>query len=93
MEMRISAWKEDSVQITVRVPDEDGQKIDLLAKRWGLKKSDIVRLAIRRFLEENSPGNERTPFDKVKDLVGCGASGIPDLGSRHREHFLKKLRK
>ncbi len=81
------------MQITVRLPDEDAEKIDLLSKRLGMKKSDIIRLVIRRFVEENSPGNERTPFDRVKDLVGGGASGIPDLGSRHREHLLKKLRK
>jgi hypothetical protein len=81
------------VQITVRVPDEDGEKIDLLSKQLGLKKSDIIRLAIRRFAEENFPANERTPFERVKNLVGCGESGIPDLGNRHREHLLKRLRK
>jgi Ribbon-helix-helix protein, copG family len=78
------------VQITVRVPDGDAEKIDLLSKRLGLKKSDIIRLAVRRFVEENSPGNERTPPNRVKDLVGCGESRIPDFVTRHRDHLLKR---
>ncbi|MBN1106098.1 MAG: ribbon-helix-helix protein, CopG family [Deltaproteobacteria bacterium] len=80
------------MQITVRIPDEIGEKIEALSKRMGLKKSDVVRLALRQLTEEDAPDQERTPFERVRHLVGIGKSGIPDLGSRHRNHLIRKIR-
>jgi hypothetical protein len=91
--IRISAGRRIPLRIIVRLSDEDTEKVDLLAERWGLKKSDIPRLTIRRFAEENSPANKKAPFDRVESLVGCGESGIADLENCQREHLLKKLRK
>lgn len=80
------------MQLTVRMPDEYEERIEALAKHLGLKKSDIVRLAIRRFAEENLPVEEKTPFQKVRDLLGTAESGLSDLGRRHREHLVAKIR-
>lgn len=81
------------MQLTVRMPDEYEERIEALAKRLGLKKSDIVRLAIRRFAEENLPVvEEKTPFQKVRDLLGTAESGLSDLGRRHREYLVAKIR-
>jgi len=80
------------MQLTVRMPDEYEVKINALAKRLGLKKSDIVRLAVRRFAEENLPVDEKTPFQKVRNLVGTAESGISDLGRRHRDYLVEKIR-
>jgi ribosome-binding protein aMBF1 (putative translation factor) len=41
------------MQLTVRVPDEYGEKIAVLAEMMGLKKSDIARLAMKQFIDEN----------------------------------------
>jgi len=79
------------MQLTIRMPDEVGEKIDVLSKRLGLKKSDVVRLALRQFADDNMGGDERTPFQRVKHLVGIGESGISDLGRRHRDHMVKKI--
>ena len=35
------------MQLTVRVPNEYGEKIVVLAEMMGLKKSDIARLGIK----------------------------------------------
>ena len=35
------------MQLTVRMSDEYNEKIVLLAKKMGLKRADIVRIAIR----------------------------------------------
>jgi Arc/MetJ-type ribon-helix-helix transcriptional regulator len=80
------------MQITVRMPDEIGEKIEALSKRMGLKKSDVVRLALRQFTEEDASDQESTPFQRVRHLVGIGKSGIPDLGRRHRDHLVRKIR-
>jgi Arc/MetJ-type ribon-helix-helix transcriptional regulator len=80
------------MRFTVRMPDEYEEKINTLAKRLGLRKSDIVRLAVRRFADENLPADEKTSFQKIRDLLGTAESGISDLGRRHRDYLVKKVR-
>jgi len=74
------------------MPEEYFLKIEQIAKSSGLKKSDITRMAIRKFLEEYS-GDETTDlYSKAKRLVGVVESGIPDLGQNHRDHLLRKIK-
>ena len=49
------------MQLTIRMPDEYGEKIKVLAEKMGLKKSDIARLALKQFVEESLNNDERTP--------------------------------
>jgi hypothetical protein len=79
-------------QLTVRLPDDLDKGISNLARKLHLKRSDIVRLALERFLGE-SEAEESRPYDRVKGLIGSVASGISDLGEAHREHLVKKFRK
>ena len=79
-------------QLTIRIPEEYFSKIEQIAKSSGLKKSDIARMAIRKFLEEYS-GDENTDlYSKAKRLVGVVESGISDLGQNHRDHLIKKIK-
>ena len=80
------------MQITVRMPDEYEEKLHSLAKRMGLKRSDIVRLALQSFLEENRESDHRTPFQRAGHLLGLVSSGKKDLGQLHRHYVLEKLR-
>jgi hypothetical protein len=80
------------VQFTVRLPDEYDEKIKILSKQMGLKKSDIARLALKKYIEENLSRDPKSPYRKVRHLIGSAESGISDLGQRHREHLLKKFR-
>ena len=75
------------MQLTVRMPDEYAEKLDVLSKTMGLRRSDVIRLAVKRFLDEDSKGTEPSPFQKVKRILGVGQSGMKDLGQRHR-HYL-----
>jgi metal-responsive CopG/Arc/MetJ family transcriptional regulator len=77
-------------QITVRVPDSLLDELDQRAALERRKRSDVIRLAIERFLAE-PPSDERRPIDRVQDLIGSHESGVPDLGQRHREHLLRRL--
>ncbi len=81
------------MQFTIRMPDEYGEKLTSLAKKMGLKRSDIARLALKQFVEENLEKNKSTPFQKVHHLLGCAESGINDLGRHHREYLIGKIRK
>jgi Arc/MetJ-type ribon-helix-helix transcriptional regulator len=79
-------------QLTVRIPDELETQIAGLAKGMRLKRSDIVRLALERFVAESQGQDEITPYEKVRKLVGGISSSIPDLGESHRKHIMKKLK-
>jgi len=81
------------MQFTIRMPDDYGEKVSALAKRMGLKKSDIARLALKQFVDGNLDGDQGTPYQKVKHLLGSTKSGINDLGQRHRDYTLEEIRK
>jgi metal-responsive CopG/Arc/MetJ family transcriptional regulator len=78
-------------QLTIRMPEKYFSKIEQIAKSSGLKKSDVTRMAIRKFLEEYSSKEETNLYSKAKRLVGVVESGISDLGQNHREYFIRKL--
>ena len=81
------------MQLTIRIPDEYMSKIDLIAKKMGLRKSDITRMAIRKFVDEYGDYDEKAkPYDKVKHLLGIAESGISDLGQNHRKHLVDKIK-
>ena len=79
-------------QLTIRMPEEYFYKIEQIAKSSGLKKSDVTRMAIRKFLEKYSGDEETDLYSKAKRLVGVVESGISDLGQNHRDHLLKKIK-
>ncbi|MBA7570522.1 hypothetical protein ES708_12274 [subsurface metagenome] len=77
------------MQLTVRMADEQMLRIENIAKKMGLKKSDVTRMAIKKFIEEYG-GNEAKPYEKIKHLLGIVESGLPDLGQHHRDYLLNK---
>lgn len=80
------------MQLTIRVPDEQMSSIAHIARKMGLKKSDVTRMAIKKFIEEYGEETTERPFAKVRHLLGVVESGLPDLGQRHREHLIEKIR-
>lgn len=82
-----------SHQITVRMPESLLAKLDRRAALNRRKRSDVIRLAVERYLEEPDSRAETRPIDKVRDLLGSFESGTPDLGLRHREHLIRRLRR
>ena len=79
-------------QITIRMPEEYFFKIEQIAKSSGLKKSDVTRMAIRKFIEEYSIEEEADLYGKAKRLIGVVESGIPDLGKNHRKYFITRIK-
>lgn len=80
-------------QLTVRMPDRLVEKLDREAVRRRYRRSVVIRLAVERYLEDSEEQPEVRPVDRVRDLLGSFESGIPDLGQRHREHLLDRLRR
>lgn len=76
-------------QISVRLPEELTEKLRETAAARGVGRSEVVREALRLYLE-GGPPSER-PWDRVGDLAGAAAGGPPDLAERHREHLKEIL--
>ena len=79
-------------QITVRLSRELSKALKEKAARMQRKPSEVVRIAVREFLEISEHSQER-PAERVRDLVGSLQSGVPDLAIRHRDYLIKKLRR
>ena len=77
-------------QLTLRLPGALAEKLERSARRLKRKRSDVVRLALEQFLEA---APQTRPIERVRDLLGSIESGVPDLGQRHREHLLRRLRR
>ena len=80
-------------QLTVRLTEDLDKGVAALAKKLHLKRADIVRIALQKFLEGVAREEDVSPYDKVHGLIGSLQSDISDLGEAHREHLLKKFGK
>jgi Arc/MetJ-type ribon-helix-helix transcriptional regulator len=74
-------------QLTVRLTSELEEGIEALSRRTRRRRSEIVRLALTRFLREETGEGMPLPYNRVKNLIGKVESGISDLGEAHREHL------
>lgn len=81
------------MQMTIRMPDEYKSRIEEVSGKTGLRKSDIARMAIKKFLEDfDIQSRGERPSNKAQDLIGVVSSGIPDLGTNHRRHLINLMR-
>jgi hypothetical protein len=77
-------------QLTMRLPADLADKLERSAKRLKRKRSEVVREALEQYLDTQP---EVRPIERVRDLLGSVESGIPDLGQRHREYLIRRLRR
>lgn len=80
-------------QLTVRLPEDLKEDIKSIAKRLRLKRSDVVRMALERFVKENEGEKEVRPYERVKHLIGSVDSGLPDLGTNHRKYLIERIKR
>jgi predicted DNA-binding protein len=76
-------------QLTLRLSTELAERLDLTARRLQRKRSEVVRLALEQYLNDEVV---EQPIDRVRDLLGQVESGVPDLGQRHRDYLVRRLR-
>ena len=78
-------------QVTVRMPDDLKRALDEASRRMHRKNSEVVRLALRAFLQGTHDSTTR-PVDRVRGLLGSLESGVPHLAERHREYVVRSLK-
>lgn len=81
------------MQITVRMPDEYAKKLNKLSKETGTRRSDIIRLAMKQFLERTHGTDRLPPYSRVSHLLGIVESNVNDLGQSHRKYLIQKVRR
>ena len=77
-------------QLTMRLPADLAAKLERSARRLKRKRSEVVRQALEHFLDTEP---DVCPIERVRDLLGSVASGRPDLGQRHRDYLIHRLRR
>ena len=77
-------------QLTMRLPADLATKLEQSVRRLRRKRSEVVREALEHYLESEL---EVRPIERVRDLLGSVASGRSDLGQRHREYLIRRLRR
>ena len=77
-------------QLTMRLPADLAAKLERSARRLKRKRSEVVRQALEHFLDTQP---DVRPIERVRDLLGDVASGRPDLGQRHRDYLIHRLRR
>lgn len=80
-----------SDQLTIRLPENLSRALEAASVRLQRKKSDIVRLALCRFLDL-LPAEGDTPSARIQCLMGALETGVPDLAENHRAHILESLK-
>lgn len=79
-------------QLTVRLPADLSRELEEAAGRMHRKRSEVVRLALRHYLD-SVPRPERRPAGRVRHLLGSLDSGIPDLAENHRKYLIESIRR
>ncbi len=79
-------------QLTVRLPEELSLALERASQRSGRKTSDIVRAALREYLQVGSSKGNR-PAERVRGLIGSLESGLPNLAEQHRAYILESLKR
>jgi len=77
-------------QLTIRLPADLREALDAAARASQRKRAEVVRMALREFLDL-PPASSRSPSSRVRGLIGCLDSGVPDLAEKHREYLLQAL--
>ncbi len=77
-------------QLTLRLPAPLAAKLKRSARRLRRNRSEVVRQALEQFLDTQP---EVHPIERVRDLLGRVQSGLPDLGQRHRDYLIQRLRR
>lgn len=77
-------------QLTVRLPADLADALARASRKSGRKNSDIVRAALREYLNAPPSAGPR-PAERVRALIGSLDSGVADLAEQHREYLIESL--
>lgn len=77
--------------LSFKLPDALDRKLSAVVKRRGVAKSNVVREALKQYLDESHEVRRGSFLELAGDLVGCVKDAPSDLASnpRHLSDFGK----
>jgi len=75
--------------ISLRLTKELEAKLESLSKREQVTKSDMIREAIERYLENYE--KSRCPYELGNDLFGKYGSGVGTLSKEYKKRVKEKI--
>ena len=75
---------------SIRLPKELEEKLALESAQRRVSKSDLVKEALRDYLDKNKPTTD--PYTLGKDLFGKQGSGLGDLSVEYKTRVGEKIR-
>ncbi len=79
-------------QLTIRLPPDLNRALRSAARQTHRKRSDIVRAALRIYLEPQR-GERGRAYDRIRHLIGAFDTGVSDLAEKHSEYVYESLRR
>lgn len=78
---------------TVRLTDRENRLLERAQRRLGRTRarSALVREAIAGYWTEKLAREDASPYDAIRDRVGCWRGAPPDLSERARERVREAL--
>jgi len=69
------------------MPERYRNRLDHVSKRLGIRRSDVIRLAMKQFLEGIDERPLQSPYARARHLLGIVESNVKDLGQSHRRYL------
>jgi len=77
--------------LSVRLDDKTKRRLSRAARERRVSQSEIVRQAIDEYLNNGTPTEELSVYDKIKDIIGSVHGLPPDASTRVSEYFYEDL--
>ncbi len=78
---------------SVRLDAKTERVLERLARQRRMTKSAVIREAIHIVADKEERTGSASPYEAVKDLIGCVSGGPPDLSERTGERFREILKR
>jgi Arc/MetJ-type ribon-helix-helix transcriptional regulator len=81
-----------AMMVTLRLDEDTARKVELLTKRLGVSRSEVVRKSLLRLVEQSQGGNELVSRleSLTNDLPGSGDGNLSVAGRREIGARIKK---
>jgi antitoxin component of RelBE/YafQ-DinJ toxin-antitoxin module len=79
-------------QITIRLSNELVNETSAIARKLHLKRSDVVRIALEKLIDEFGSEDEIKPYEKIKELTASSIDRVAEKNETYGRHTtIKKL--
>lgn len=75
--------------LNIRLDEELERKLELLRKKKGISKTDLVKEALNQYIDEET--SQLSAFELGKDLFDAEEGGSPEGSKNYKDQLKEKL--